>query len=214
MRVAGPFGCRCQTIPPCSVSTSRSSNRTGGFPASGSPTGFAKQHTKWHDTAPSLLSLDPSARSESLVGGYRHHGHSPDSRRFQTAPEVRPLSSTGVIRLHRYYGPVRHPIRPGLSLAGVRLAITHRHRWGFPCCVFLLCLRAVAITPVGPLGASIVPFPSDVGLPHLYGVSAPTLVFSRPAQRSLTLRPTNSRSRPRRPFPPEALTASLPPPPL
>ena len=28
MRVAGPFGCRCQTIPPCSVSTSRSSNRT------------------------------------------------------------------------------------------------------------------------------------------------------------------------------------------
>ena len=38
MRVAGPFGCRCQTIPPCSVSTSRSSNRTGGFPASGSRT--------------------------------------------------------------------------------------------------------------------------------------------------------------------------------
>src|SRR6266851_4392767 len=38
MRVAGPFGCRCQSIPPCSVSTSRSSNRTGGSPASGSPT--------------------------------------------------------------------------------------------------------------------------------------------------------------------------------
>jgi len=102
----------------------------------------------------------------------------------------------------------------GLSLAGVRLAVTRRHRWGFPCCVFLLYLRAVAITPVGPLGAWIVHFPSDSGLPHIYGESAPTLVFSRPAQRSLTLRPANSRSRPRRPFPPEALTASLPPPPL
>src|SRR5450631_426006 len=67
MRVAGPFGCRCQTIPPCSVSTSRSSNRTGGFPASGSPMGFARRHTKQHDAAPSPPSLDPSAGSESLV---------------------------------------------------------------------------------------------------------------------------------------------------
>ncbi len=128
--------------------------------------------------------------------------------------ELRSLPSAGVTRFQRYYEPLRHPTRPGLSLAGVRLAVTHRHRWGFPCCVFLLCLRAVAITPVEPLGASIVHFPSDFGLPHDYGGSAPTLVFSRPAQRSLTLRPTNSRSRPRRPFPPEALTASLPSPPL
>ena len=30
---------------PCSVSTSRSSNRTCGFPASGSPTGLTHQHT-------------------------------------------------------------------------------------------------------------------------------------------------------------------------
>ena len=124
MRVAGPFGCRCQSIPPCSVSTSRSSNRTGGFPASGSPTGFAKQHTKRHDTAPSLPSLDPSTGSESLVGGYRRRGHSPDSSRFQTAPEVRPLPSAGVTRFQRYYEPVRHPTRPGLSLAGVRLVVT------------------------------------------------------------------------------------------
>ena len=42
LRVAGPFGCRCPSIPPCSVSTPRSSNRTCGFAASGSPTGFAK----------------------------------------------------------------------------------------------------------------------------------------------------------------------------
>jgi hypothetical protein len=35
--------------------------------------------------------------------------------------ELRPLPSTGVTRLPRYYEPVRHPRRPDLSLAGVRL---------------------------------------------------------------------------------------------
>ncbi len=40
---------------------------------------------------------------------------------FHNAPEVRLLPSTGVTRLQRYYGPVRLPRWPGLSLAGVRL---------------------------------------------------------------------------------------------
>src|SRR6516164_10687920 len=39
--LAGPFGCRCPSIPPCAVSTPRSSNRTGGFTASGSRTKVA-----------------------------------------------------------------------------------------------------------------------------------------------------------------------------
>ena len=34
LRVAGPFGCRCPSSVPCSVSTPRSSNRTGAFNAS------------------------------------------------------------------------------------------------------------------------------------------------------------------------------------
>src|SRR5471030_2138089 len=114
--------------------------------------------------------------------------------------ELRPLPSTGVTRLRRYYEPLRHPRRPGLSLAGFRLAVTHRHRWGFPCFVFLLCLRAVATTPAGSLGACIVRYPSDIGLPRYSGGSAPTSPVSRPAQRSLTLRPTNSRSRQSDPF--------------
>ncbi len=49
---------------------------------------------------------------------------------FPNVPEVRPLSSTGITRLHRYYGPIRHPPRPGLSLAGVRLA--SKPPLGFP----------------------------------------------------------------------------------
>ena len=43
---------------------------------------------------------------------------------FQEAPEVRPLPSTGITWLRRYYEPVRHPTRPGPSLAGVRLGDT------------------------------------------------------------------------------------------
>ena len=148
MRVAGSFDCRGQSIPPCSVSTSRSSNRTGGFPASGSPTGFARRPTEQCDL---LLHRRPWAlpQVESVAGGCRQHGHSPNSPHFQTAPEVRPLPSTNVTWLLRYYGPVRHPTRPGLSLTGVRLVLAN-HRWGFPCYADFLLRRAVVITPAGP----------------------------------------------------------------
>jgi hypothetical protein len=36
--------------------------------------------------------------------------------------ELGSLPSAGVTRPHRYYEPLRHPERPGLSLAGVRLS--------------------------------------------------------------------------------------------
>jgi hypothetical protein len=52
------------------------------------------------------------------------------------------------------------------------------------------------------------------GLPQSYGGSAPTLHFSRPAQRSLTLRPACSRNRLMRSFRSKTSTVSLPPPPL
>src|SRR5205807_4587888 len=59
--------------------------------------------------------------------------------------------SPGVTRLHRYYGPLRHPSAPGLSLTGVRLIILITH-WGFPCCVRFPCVHAAATTPVQRLG--------------------------------------------------------------
>lgn len=53
--------------------------------------------------------------------------------------EPRPLPSTGVTRFHQYYGPLRHPIAPGLSLTGVRLIIAD-HAMGFPVLrAFSLC---------------------------------------------------------------------------
>jgi hypothetical protein len=65
--------------------------------------------------------------------------------------ELGSLPSTGVTRLPRYYEPVRHPRRPGLSLAGVRLGSCFPPL-GFPVLQQLpLCRHAVTITPVGPL---------------------------------------------------------------
>src|SRR2546427_5739039 len=49
---------------------------------------------------------------------------------------LRSLPSAGVTRLHRYYEPLRHPTRPGLSLASCQLILYRDHRWGFPCCVW------------------------------------------------------------------------------
>ena len=46
-------------------------------------------------------------------------------------PELRPLPSTGITRLHRYYEPLRHPKAPGLSLTGLRLIIPD-HALGLP----------------------------------------------------------------------------------
>src|ERR1700751_6469007 len=54
----------------------------------------------------------------------------------------------------------------------------------------------------------------DFGLPQITVGSAPALTVSWPAQRSLTLRPTDSPGRLMRPSTPEAPAALLPPPPL
>jgi hypothetical protein len=106
-----------------------------------------------------------------------------------------PLPFTGVARLHRYYEPLRHPKRPGLSLTScqlIHLAITagtSRVAFG------PLCVHAVANTPAG-LMEFVRSYDSiSLGLPRNRGGSAPALVFSRPAQRLLTLRPACSPSR-------------------
>jgi hypothetical protein len=68
-------------------------------------------------------------------------------------------------------------------------------RWGFPCCLWSLCVHAVAITPAGSMELVRSSVSIASGLPRVTVRSAPAIVFSRPAQRSLTLRPARSRSR-------------------
>ena len=109
---------------------------------------------------------------------------------------MRPLPSTGVTRLRRYYEPLRHPTRPGLSLASCQLihtaitAGTSRVAHGPPHCV-----HAVANTPAGRMELVRSSRSTNFGLPTNRGGSAPALSVSGPAQHSLTLRPTRSPSR-------------------
>jgi hypothetical protein len=105
------------------------------------------------------------------------------------------LSSVGASRLRRYYEPLRHPKRPGRSLASCQLihtaitAGTSRVAYG------PLCLHAVATTPAGLMEFVRSYHSTNFGLPTNRDGSAPALRFSRPAQRSLTLRPPCSPSR-------------------
>ena len=127
-----------------SVSPPRSSNRTCGFPASGSPTGFTARHTV--DDQVRLVSRDdtvarqqPSLCGRVSLGGLRmlcgvaglvaNHRSSASSK---SAPEVRVLSSAGITRPHQYYGPLRHPIAPRPTVTGPELVVTTDHAIGLP----------------------------------------------------------------------------------
>jgi hypothetical protein len=85
---------------------------------------------------------------------------------YCVCPELRPLPSTSVTRLQRYYEPLRHPRAPGLSLTGFRLAFALATSWGFPCCVRFPCVHAVATTPAQRLGVSLLIHPSRISLPR------------------------------------------------
>src|SRR3954453_2445325 len=93
----------------------------------------------------------PPSDQELQGGGHRFAPLSPPFSSAHALLELRLLSSTGVTRLPRYYEPVRHPRRPGLSLAGVRLG-SRFPPLGLPALQQLpVCRHAVTITPVGPL---------------------------------------------------------------
>ena len=64
-------------------------------------------------------------------------------------------------------------------------------------------MRAAATTPAEPAGARVARFPAGGSLPRDTVGSASALPVSRPAQRSLALRPAWSPGRPRQPVPSE-----------
>ena len=107
---------------------------------------------------------------------------------FAEPAEPRPLPSTGVTRLPRYCGPLRHPDRPDLTLAGCRLARATPPA-GLPVLRPLpSSTRAVAITPAETVGAPVARFPTAGSLPRVEGGSASASQVSGPARRSLALR--------------------------
>src|SRR5882724_4338972 len=141
---------------------------------------------------PSLSRVTPSAVSEhssELLG-------CPISRSLTTSCvclELRPLPSTGITRLQRYYGPLRHPSAPGLSLTGVRLIIPD-HALGLPVLRALslcTCRRQYPGAAAGRNPRSS--HPAVAAFPDSAVGSACTSTFSRLARRSHTLRPAHSR---------------------
>jgi hypothetical protein len=95
----------------------------------------------------------------------------------------------------RYYEPLRHPTRPGPSLTSYRLIPTATTAGASRVASGLLCLHAIAITPAGPMELVRSSFSIANGLPCEKVRSAPAIVFSGPAQRSLSLWPARSPSR-------------------
>src|ERR1700677_5253037 len=100
---------------------------------------------------PSLWHVAPPATSERFVEVL---GSLPISLSFVASCadlQPRPLPSTGITRLQRYYEPLRHPSRPNTIPRGRLVGEPISADWGFPCCVVLLCRHAIATTPAGSL---------------------------------------------------------------
>ncbi len=129
-----------------------------------------------------------------------------------TSPHLRSLPSASVTRPLRYYEPLRHPARPGLSLAGFRFGACTPPA-GLPVLLFpSSSMRASANTPAETTGACVARFPVAASLPRYNGGSASAACFSRPARRLLAFSPASSLNRLMRPFDARVLQSiSLPP---
>jgi len=126
----------------CSVSPPRSSNRTCGFPASGSPTGFTMKHTESSFASP--YSSLGSFRSTTVFSGC---APITEPRFLHKYPEVRALPSAGITRLRRYYDPLRVPAGPLSLPRALELAST---RSGVPPMTQTTFLACRAHYPGGP----------------------------------------------------------------
>ena len=141
-------------------------------------------------------------------------GSSPIPQSFVTSCvsfQLRLLPSTGVTRLHRYHEPLRHPIRPGLSLTSCQLihtaitAGTSRVAYG------PLCLHAVANTPAGSMETnSLIPFHRLRPSPNRRRVGSCVVGFGACSAFTHVTACMLAES-PMRPSTPKASAASLPP---
>src|SRR4029077_8663915 len=137
----------------------------------GTPCRTGHRSESW--AIPSLCHATPSATSEHLV---ELLGSSPIPRSFVASCvsfQLRPLSPTGVPRLHRSYEPLRHPKRPGLSLASCQLVTTTTTAGASRVAAGSFCFYAVAITPAGLIELIRSYFSINLGLPQNHGGSAP-----------------------------------------
>src|SRR5206468_1539250 len=125
------------------------------------------EHRSESWATPSLCRATPSATSERLV---ELLGSSPIPRSFVASCvsfQLRLLPSTGVTRLRQYYEPLRHPRRPGLSLASCQLVRTATTAGASRVALDPLHPHAVATTPTGPMENLFArTFPSSSAFPE------------------------------------------------
>src|SRR3984893_7275115 len=127
---------------------------------------------------------------------------------------LRPLPSTGITRLHRSYEPLRHPIRPGLSLASCQLIATTITAGASRVASGLLCVHAIAITPAGPMKLVRSSISIVCGLPCVTVRSAPAIIVSGACSAFTHVMACTVGESPCVHFHRKAPTASLPPLPL
>ena len=167
-----------------SVFSPRSSNRTCGFTASGSPTGFTSRHTVdcqfglvSRDDTVARNQLSPCGRAPSEASGYfqvlQAHRQSPILGSFESVPEVRVLSSAGITRPHRSYDPVRLP--PGPPCSPRRWRCDLRPERASPDYPDHLSNVPCPIPRWIGTGAYVGCFPIPRGLPRFPGGSASTI---------------------------------------
>ena len=95
---------------------------------------------------------------------------------FHRRPESEAPSLHGRYPFPCYYGPLRHPIPPGLALTGFRLSSRPRHR-ASRVDAPLLCTHAIAITPVFLCGALIARFPETAAFAVSYQLGIHIALF-------------------------------------
>jgi hypothetical protein len=194
--VAGPFVCRCLTRrtllrfhlpliePDRRISRIRLSDRIQA-PAHGPPRrADLRRH---HQPLPRF----PSRESE-VLGNMATLLTLPTSTALLKSGSFPPPALPGFVGTTSLSATPRGPACPSRASGW-----SQGPPLGFPVLRRISLYRhAVAITPVGPqAGSGRSPVACDGGLPRVSDGSAPTSNVSRPARRSLTLRPVCSRGR-------------------
>jgi hypothetical protein len=109
-----------------------------------------------------------------------------------------PLCSPDITPVHSYYKPIRHPLvfGPFPAVYGYKTylspVISLRDKEGFSSCLACPYHRAVAITPLEWIAASVKFRPSTPPSPHGCRLDLQVFSLSGPPVRSLTLQPGDS----------------------
>jgi hypothetical protein len=192
-----------------SVSRSRSSNRTCSFPASGFRT---RVPALLHTVKPGFTFAQAVKRLLYLPRIYqvaRPLANHCSSCYVQRCPRTKVPSLHDHYSFQHYYGPFRHPSRPGLSLAGFPLRSRSAPARASHVDAFLLRTHVDATTPAAWLCAGVAHFQSQLrSSPSLSGLDA-HIAFFEACSTFIHISTCVLADPPTGPLAPEASTAAV-----